>query len=46
MAGGFVRKSIMILEVQREQSMAYKAALERIAARHNESIPKRLTIKE
>jgi AcrR family transcriptional regulator len=38
----FVDKEALYLEVQREQSMAYRAALERIAARNNESVPDRL----
>ncbi len=38
----FADKEALYLEVQREQSMAYKAALERISARHNESVPERL----
>jgi AcrR family transcriptional regulator len=38
----FVDKEALYLEVQREQSMAYRAALERIAARRNESVPERL----
>ena len=38
----FADKEALYLEVQREQSMAYKAALERIAARHNENVPERL----
>ncbi|MBA2393974.1 MAG: TetR/AcrR family transcriptional regulator [Ktedonobacteraceae bacterium] len=38
----FADKEALYLEVQREQSMAYKVALERIAARLNESIPERL----
>lgn len=38
----FADKEALYLEVQREQSMAYKVALERIAARSNESIPERL----
>jgi AcrR family transcriptional regulator len=38
----FADKEALYLEVQREQSMAYKAALERIAARSNASVPERL----
>lgn len=38
----FADKEALYLEVQREQSMAYRAALERIAARSNESVPERL----
>jgi len=38
----FADKEALYLEVQREQSLAFHAALERIAARHNESVPERL----
>ena len=38
----FADKEALYLEVQREQSMTYKAALERIAARSNASVPERL----